>query len=470
MPAPARAPAQGSFVPYRDSKLTRLLKDSLGGATRTVMLGCISPAAAAFEETVNTLKYCDRAKQIRVDEGAAPPLPNVVRVNHAVTEYEALITGLRGEVAALRSKLAAGVVPSPQLAPAQGSGRAGAPARGSDRTPSPARGRADGGRGGAAALRLPPLSHAVSVNSSSSQRPATADAATALRAGAGAAGGGGTGAREALRESLGLGRHGSVGQQLLDAAAAAAASAQPATAAEISRLREALVTNYQERMQLRRSLAELAAQNVENDAEIARRSARIARWGTAGAAARPPLSGAAPGARGRESTGGDVAAERREVARLQAASAANAKTKASLAARLDDNEAAGGDVRTRLEALCGASGGGREVLTLEYRVHVLELEKVELESGRLLVQRMLKQVRATGGGVRAGAWRASSQPTKLRIITALTHPTTTTTLRACLSAPAARRGGAQAAAAGGGARRGAGAGGGAAGSARPVPK
>ncbi|RYG55570.1 hypothetical protein EON66_04980 [archaeon] len=46
-------------------RLTRLLKDSLGGATRTVMIGCIAPSAAAFEETVNTLKYCDRAKRIK---------------------------------------------------------------------------------------------------------------------------------------------------------------------------------------------------------------------------------------------------------------------------------------------------------------------------------------------------------------------------------------------------------------------
>ena len=46
-----------SFVGYRDSKLTRLLKDSLGGNTKTVMLACISQFYASFEETLNTLKY-----------------------------------------------------------------------------------------------------------------------------------------------------------------------------------------------------------------------------------------------------------------------------------------------------------------------------------------------------------------------------------------------------------------------------
>lgn len=55
----------GSFVPYRDSKLTRLLKDSLGGNTKTIMIACISPSYLAFEETVNTLKYASRARNIK---------------------------------------------------------------------------------------------------------------------------------------------------------------------------------------------------------------------------------------------------------------------------------------------------------------------------------------------------------------------------------------------------------------------
>ena len=48
---------QNNFVGYRDSKLTRLLKDSLGGNTRTIMLVCISQFYKAYEETLNTLKY-----------------------------------------------------------------------------------------------------------------------------------------------------------------------------------------------------------------------------------------------------------------------------------------------------------------------------------------------------------------------------------------------------------------------------
>ncbi|CDJ66656.1 kinesin motor domain-containing protein, putative [Eimeria necatrix] len=53
------------FVPYRDSKLTRLLKDSLGGRCRTAMVATISPAISHQEETLNTLKYAKRAKAIR---------------------------------------------------------------------------------------------------------------------------------------------------------------------------------------------------------------------------------------------------------------------------------------------------------------------------------------------------------------------------------------------------------------------
>ncbi len=53
-------------VPYRDSKLTRLLKDALGGETKTVMIANVSPAPICQEDTLNTLKYANRAKQIKV--------------------------------------------------------------------------------------------------------------------------------------------------------------------------------------------------------------------------------------------------------------------------------------------------------------------------------------------------------------------------------------------------------------------
>lgn len=56
---------RASHVPYRDSKLTRLLQDSLGGNSRTLMIACISPSDRDFVETLNTLRYANRAKNIK---------------------------------------------------------------------------------------------------------------------------------------------------------------------------------------------------------------------------------------------------------------------------------------------------------------------------------------------------------------------------------------------------------------------
>ncbi|KAF6031922.1 KIF27 [Bugula neritina] len=56
---------KSSHIPYRDSKITRLLKDSLGGNSKTLMICCISPASSDFDETLNALKYANRARNIR---------------------------------------------------------------------------------------------------------------------------------------------------------------------------------------------------------------------------------------------------------------------------------------------------------------------------------------------------------------------------------------------------------------------
>lgn len=56
---------KSSFVPYRDSKLTRILQNSLGGNSRTLMIACISPSDADFMETLSTLNYANRAKNIK---------------------------------------------------------------------------------------------------------------------------------------------------------------------------------------------------------------------------------------------------------------------------------------------------------------------------------------------------------------------------------------------------------------------
>jgi kinesin family protein 3/17 len=55
-----------SHIPYRESKLTRLLQDSLGVNTRTLLIATVNPSSSCVEETVSTLKFADRAKQVMV--------------------------------------------------------------------------------------------------------------------------------------------------------------------------------------------------------------------------------------------------------------------------------------------------------------------------------------------------------------------------------------------------------------------
>ncbi|XP_074533000.1 kinesin-like protein KIF21A isoform X3 [Halichoeres trimaculatus] len=84
---------RSSHVPYRDSKLTRLLQDSLGGNSQTVMIACISPSDRDFMETLNTLKYANRARNIK----------NKVMVNQDKASQQ--ISALRTEIARLQMEL-----------------------------------------------------------------------------------------------------------------------------------------------------------------------------------------------------------------------------------------------------------------------------------------------------------------------------------------------------------------------------
>uniref|UniRef100_A0A8C4X5E6 Kinesin family member 13Ba n=1 Tax=Erpetoichthys calabaricus TaxID=27687 RepID=A0A8C4X5E6_ERPCA len=84
---------KNKFIPYRDSVLTWLLKDSLGGNSKTAMIATVSPAADSYDETLSTLRYADRAKHI---------------VNHAVVNEDPnarIIRQLREEVEKLREQL-----------------------------------------------------------------------------------------------------------------------------------------------------------------------------------------------------------------------------------------------------------------------------------------------------------------------------------------------------------------------------
>lgn len=88
-------------VPYRNSKLTRLLKFSLGGNCKTVMIVCVSPSSAHYDETHNTLKYANQAKNIRTKVSR-----NMLNVDRHVAQYVQAIHELRQEVLELKAKLA----------------------------------------------------------------------------------------------------------------------------------------------------------------------------------------------------------------------------------------------------------------------------------------------------------------------------------------------------------------------------
>jgi hypothetical protein len=96
---------KATHVPYRDSKLTRLLQDSLGGNSKTVMIAAISPADYNYDETVTTLRYASRAKMIK----------NQPRVNQdpkdaLLAQYEEEIAKLRAQIAASKDGRAIGDV------------------------------------------------------------------------------------------------------------------------------------------------------------------------------------------------------------------------------------------------------------------------------------------------------------------------------------------------------------------------
>merc|ERR1719382_370904 len=98
-----------AFVPYRDSKMTRLLKDSLGGNCRTAMIANVSPSHLNYEDTHNTLKYAKRASNIKTKA-----VKNVVSVSYHPSKYNEIIKELRVEIAELKTKIA--------MEPAEGDG------------------------------------------------------------------------------------------------------------------------------------------------------------------------------------------------------------------------------------------------------------------------------------------------------------------------------------------------------------
>ncbi|RHY96697.1 hypothetical protein DYB37_005710 [Aphanomyces astaci] len=89
--------AKRSHIPYRDSKLTRLLQDSLGGNTRTIVIATISPSAAAVEETLSTLQFAERAKQIALNVQVNEVVDDAILLARAQREIQKLKLQLNTE-------------------------------------------------------------------------------------------------------------------------------------------------------------------------------------------------------------------------------------------------------------------------------------------------------------------------------------------------------------------------------------
>ena len=88
------------YIPYRDSKLTRLLKDSLGGNARTVMIANVSPSINTFDDTYNTLKYANRAKNIKT-----VVTRNVLNAQYHISNYVNIINNLKNEISQLKQQI-----------------------------------------------------------------------------------------------------------------------------------------------------------------------------------------------------------------------------------------------------------------------------------------------------------------------------------------------------------------------------
>uniref|UniRef100_A0A452RGT0 Kinesin-like protein n=1 Tax=Ursus americanus TaxID=9643 RepID=A0A452RGT0_URSAM len=93
---------KNQHIPYRNSKLTRLLKDSLGGNCQTIMIAAVSPSSVFYDDTYNTLKYANRAKDIKSSLKS-----NVLNLDNHITQYVKICNEQKEEILMLKEKLKA---------------------------------------------------------------------------------------------------------------------------------------------------------------------------------------------------------------------------------------------------------------------------------------------------------------------------------------------------------------------------
>ena len=162
-----------SHVPYRDSKLTRLLRDSLSGTSVSAMICAVSPSSDQFEETLNTLKYANRAKQM-----SPPDVPKRnEKTNNPVDEQVEVLKELKESLMPIMKQIA-----TPKQA-ANGA-KAGKGAKGGLANAADKENAGGNNDRAARAERCAPERDAVDVNAAPSPRRISAAAARRPRVGA----------------------------------------------------------------------------------------------------------------------------------------------------------------------------------------------------------------------------------------------------------------------------------------------
>ncbi|CAM9924192.1 unnamed protein product, partial [Ectocarpus sp. 8 AP-2014] len=418
---------KGQFVPYRDSKLTRLLKDSLGGNCRTVMIANISGASSSFEETLNTLKYANRAKNIKTNATR-----NSLDVNHHISEYVNLIGSLRTEITRLKHQLVRGgrsdggvgtgaggdgvgssrseaMVFSPSLKASTNS--LFAPADDEQQELRGSRSKEIAGSSERASLLLSPSSSPSPklTNDVGSVGGVDIGAGSMMEVVDGAAGSG-TSSRNGIDLAMVAGVRDAPASSppVSMAAREGAVVSSPQDRDFVEEVREKIVENFRERMQLRRSLIELEDQNVQNSIEVGKRQLSLVEWhggrrlpqeaasdalrgltrhGGWAEAVAEAAEAAAAGGRGDGSIVSppppEVRVAWRECEQLCSAISKNNETKRKISRRLRNN----GRQAERFKAdLDGKITGEdrNQLMRLQYRIGKLELDNMELEQSRIV--------------------------------------------------------------------------------------
>lgn len=103
-----------SHIPYRESSLTRILKDSLGGNAKTVMIACISPADSNHSETVNTLRWADQARKIQNKPvvNLDPTTAEILKLKQRIADLEEIVARYEGQSGSLSPSLSSSFLPS----------------------------------------------------------------------------------------------------------------------------------------------------------------------------------------------------------------------------------------------------------------------------------------------------------------------------------------------------------------------